>query len=884
MKIVTSKPPLIAKWLMSFFMNHNHPETMLADYDEIYYDLTRRKGVLLAKLWYWFQIVATIPSYFNNSIYWSVAMFRNYLTIALRNIKKHKGYSFINITGLVLGMTCTILISLWELDELSYDKFHENSDRIYRVTREWLDDDGTPSLRIARVATAIGPLLKNDYGETCEEIVRINQDQPIVEYMNNRFLEERFFWAEENIFRVFSFPLIDGNPENALSEPGTVVITQSMAEKYFGDENPMNKVLNVQRVGDLKITGIMQDLPHNTHFKCDFLASFKTLNRWLPQGYLSTNWFDNYYLTYILFSENASVKEFENGLSAFIDRYLTPLFMELRGRKPAQDPSKTNILHLQKLTDIHLHSQLTNEIEPNGNISNVYIFSTIAIFVLILACINFMNLSTARSMYRAKEIGMRKVTGASRFQIVQQFLSESVLISFIALALSVIIVNILLPLFNNFVSKDLSFGFDSNSSSILLLMLIGLITGILAGSYPAFFLSAFMPASILKNVHKTTSKGKMIRPVLVVAQFAISISLLICLGIISSQMKYMKNKKLGYNKEHVVIVNASENIIQKMESFKEQLKQNPAIVSVTSSGLVPTDNLLNWNAGQTLDGENPGPISFALKRVSVDYDFLQTYEMALLTGRNFSREFVSDDSMAFILNETAVKELGWGEPENAINRPFRYGNRTGRIVGVVKDIYFESLHNEIAPTIYHLSQQENWQISTRIKSGNIPAALKYIEKTWKEYSPEGLFEYTFLDDQYNNLYQSETQLGEVLGIFSFMAILIACLGLFGLASFTAEQKTKEIGVRKVLGASVSGITFLLNKEFSRWVLIANLIAWPVAWYVMNLWLQGFAYRTHIEWVVFLISGLFALLVAMITVSYQSVKAATANPVDSLKYE
>jgi len=813
-------------------------------------------------------------------------MFKNYIKIAFRNLRRHKGYSLINILGLAVGITACILILLFVQDELSYDQFHVKKDRIYRVTREWFNTDGTTSLHLARIAPPIGPLLKNDFPDGIRDMVRIHSDyNTLLRVGDHQFIENGFRWAGKSFFHIFTYPLLRGDPTTALAEPNSVVLTRSVAEKLFGSvDAAMGKTINYEKERDLLVTGVTVNVPENTHFKFKYLGSLQTLvDKW-GEKYFRTDWGSNNYATYLLLAKNFSAATLQKQIPQFLDVHLTQRSMDAQGHAPEFQPSKTTMLHLQKLTDIHLHSHLNSEWEANGDIKNIYLFVAIAFFILLIACINFMNLATARSAKRMKEIGMRKVLGAQRKQVISQFLGESVFISFLALLVGIGLAKATLPYFNNFVGKNLTLHLTADPALILILSALTLFVGILAGSYPALYLSGFHPLSVIKSVSKMHSNRSVFRRVLVVAQFTISIALIICMGIIYSQFKYEMNKNLGYNKDHVVILRGDQNISENLETVKNRLLENPNIVSVTSSRLVPTDNLVNNWGGRRLDGEQSEPLGFRLAVQECDYDFFDTYRMKIIAGRDFSREYATDDSSAFILNESAVAKLGWGTPDNAIGKSLEYGNRTGKIVGVVKDFNFESLHNTIVPIIFLIGLDRNYQISVRIRSKNIHATIHFIGNLWKKLRPDYPFEYHFLDDQYRSLYQSEIRLGQVFGVFSILAIFIACLGLLGLVSFAAEQKTKEIGIRKVLGASVSKIVFLLTREFSKWVLLSNIIAWPLAWFAMHKWLENFAYRIDLTVWPFLLAGIAALIIALLTVSWQAIRAATADPVDALRYE
>ena len=801
-------------------------------------------------------------------------MFKSYLKTTLRNIKKHLGYSLINIMGLAIGMACCILILLFVFDELSYDKFHENHDRIYRVTRQWFNEDSVVSLHLGHVAPPIGPLLENDFPEIVHAVRIIGAGGLLVGRNANFFEEPRFFFAEENFFNVFSYEMIAGDPAMALRDPMTVVITQEMAEKYFGLENPLGQSITIKADPvkvDMMVSGVIKTMPHNSHFHADIIGSFKTYEAVAGVAELS-NWGSNNYGTYLLLEENYDISQLKNQLDPFIDRHMS------------QGMSERTKLQLQKLTDIHLHSHLDSEIEANSDITYVYIFSAIAFFVLLIACINFMNLATARSSGRAKEVGLRKVVGAQRSQLTRQFLGESTITALISLLIALVMVILILPEFNQFVGRSLSFNLASNLSLVFILLLFAISVGILSGIYPALFLSAFKPVRVLKGNLDSGKKGLSFRTVLVVFQFAISIVLIICVSVVSSQLSYMQARNLGFDKEHVVVLPSSPVIVKNLDSFKSRLLLNPSILSISAAKRVPSGRLLDSSGASVLSGETSQPITFRIALLRVDHDYIPTFKMEMAAGRNFSKEIRTDSNQAFILKETAIRRIGWKTPEEAIDQGFGYGGRKGQIVGVVKDFHFESFHQEISPIVMLLSSTDLNQISIRINSQNIPQTMAFLQDLWSEMRPEYPFSYYFIDENFDQLYRSEENLSRIFSYFAFLSIFIGCLGLFGLASYTAERRTKEIAVRKVLGASSGGLVVLLSKEFSKWVLLANVIAWPIGYIVMSRWLQDFAYRSGIGIGRFFLAGGLAWAIAFLTVSYQTIKASLADPVSALKYE
>jgi putative ABC transport system permease protein len=668
--------------------------------------------------------------------------------------------------------------------------------------------------------------------------------------------------------------MIAGDPATALRDPMTVVITQEMAEKYFGSENPLGESITVKAGPikvDMTVSGVIKTMPRNSHFHADILGSFKTYEAVAGEEELRS-WSSNNYATYLLLEENYDIAQLKNQLDPFIDRHMS------------QGMSERTKLQLQKLTDIHLHSHLDSEIEANSDITYVYIFSIIAFFVLLIACINFINLSTARSSGRAKEVGLRKVVGAQRSQLIRQFLGESILTAVISLLIAIVMVILILPKFNQFVGRILSFNLVSNLSLVFLLFLFAISVGILSGIYPALFLSAFKPVRVLKGKLDIGKKGFSFRTVLVVFQFTISIVLIICVSVVSSQLSYMQTRNLGFDKEHVVVLPSSPAIVKNLDSFKSRLLLNPGILSISAAKRVPSGRLLDSSGASVLSGETSQPITFRIALLRVDHDYIPTFKMEMAAGRNFSREIQTDSNQAFILNETAIRRIGWKTPEEAIEQGFGYGGRKGQIIGVVKDFHFESFHQEISPIVMLLSSTSLDQISIRINSQNIPRTMAFLQNIWSEMRPEYPFSYYFIDENFDQLYGSEENLSRIFSYFAFLSIFIGCLGLFGLASYTAERRTKEIAVRKVLGASSGGLVVLLSKEFSKWVLLANVIAWPIGYIVMSRWLQDFAYRSGIAIGVFFLAGGLAWTIAFLTVSYQTIKASLADPVSALKYE
>jgi putative ABC transport system permease protein len=800
-------------------------------------------------------------------------MFKNYLKIALRNIGKYKTYSSINIIGLAIGIACCILILLFVQDELSYDSYHAHSDHIYRLVAQ--SKSVSETNRIAPIGAPIAKIFSSALPEI-RKATRLNrEDRVLVENGNKKFFEERFFYADPEIFDVFSFPFIKGDSKTALATPFSVVLTESMAQKYFNEDDPIGQSIMMNNEHSFNITAVIQDVPHNSHFRFDFLASLETLADLYGERFLTHPGYMSFY-TYLLLQEGTNSAELEQKFHVMLKQYLGEQAASMRS------------FHLQPLKSIHLHSKLEYEIEANSDMSYIYIYSSIAFFILLIASFNFMNLSTARSTRRAKEVGMRKVLGAQRMQLIKQFLGESVVLSFLSLFLAVILAELFLRVFNSLTGKELSLNYFENIGIFLGFFGIAAIVGIFAGLYPALFLSAFNPVRTLKGKLGTGGKSSSFRRFLVVAQFTITIILITGTLIIQNQLNYVRNRNLGFNKEQVVVIPIHDpNTMQAYEAIKTELMQNPSIISVTASSTVPGKpfTVITYRVEGPPETEHQKMVTYF-----IDYDFLETLGIELAAGRNFSKEFTTDESSAFILNETAVRQLGWDNPLNQqIIWPSSLLRRDaivkkGRIIGVVKDFNVTSLHQRIEPVILQIRPKSFHGISARIRTENIPLTLAFLRQKFSQFSSVFPFEYSFLDDDFNKLYKADEKIGQLFGIFSSLAIFVACLGLLGLASFTAEQRTKEIGIRKVLGSSVPEILLLLSKEFFKWILVANIIAWPIAWYLSRNWLQNFAYRINIQIWVFILSGLLALAVALLTISYQSIKAALANPLESLRYE
>jgi putative ABC transport system permease protein len=794
-------------------------------------------------------------------------MFNNYLKIALRNMKRYKGYSLINTAGLAVGMACCILILLWVRDELSFDRFHHNLDHIYRVIRmeQKIADAGKDALTPPPLAAT----LKEKFPEITHATRFGNWGCWLVSYGEKNFYETRYECADPDFFEMFNFPFIKGNPKNALLDTYSVVLTEEMAEKYFGNEDPIGKTLNINKQFDVTVTGVIKNVPKNSTLKFDFILPFRVLLlKELLGEETGKHWGFNSFSTLVMLNKSCSAKELGPKIAGIFEEH--------------NEEDKDSAL-LQPFKDIHLYSNIKYDFDRLGDIKYVTIFSLLALFVLIIACINFMNLTTAKSAKRAKEVGLRKVIGAKRPQLIWQFFGESLLMSFFAFLLALILVELILPFFNNLSGKNLSLNPANNIMIYLYFLVITLLTGILAGSYPALLLSSFQPIKVLKgpaglNV-KDRNRSPLFRRILVVTQFTLSIGLIIGTTIIYTQLRFMRDKDLGINKEHIVYIPMAQSVISKYESIKEEFLRNPNVLNVSASLSLPTD-IRNSPGSPEWEGKDPNN-KMQIKADFVDYDYIETFQIKMAQGRSFSRKYPTDTETAYIVNEEAVRQMGLKSP---LGKQFSFWDKKGKIIGVMKDFHFRPMYHQIQPIVFKIFPDWFRVIYTRIKPGNITGTLESLQKTWLQLNPGYPFEYRFLDEPFDQLYRAEERMGTLTKYFTVLGIVIACLGLLGLASFMAEQRTKEIGIRKVLGASVGNIILLLSREFTRLVLMSMIIAWPIAYFTMNQWLQNFAYRIGIGWWVFIFSAGLTVVFTLLTVSYQSIRAAAANPVQALRHE
>ncbi|MBV9963024.1 MAG: ABC transporter permease [Parafilimonas sp.] len=810
-------------------------------------------------------------------------MLRNHFKIAWRNLMKYKFISFINLFGLTIGLTCCLLILTYILNELSYDKYNKDADQVYRITRTFYDGDGKETLDLSTISPPFGYYLPTDFPEIEKMTRLLNNGTAPLRYKDKLINEQNVYFADGNLFDVFSVKVTEGNPKTALNEPFSVMLTEETAKKYFGNEDPINKVLRANNQFDVKVTGVYKAFPANAHLHPNILVSFNTLKDSTVYGEenLRTNWGNNSFFTYIKLPKGYNIENMKARFPAFLDKHMA-------GQYGANKPSKGTKLDLQKLTDIHLYSHTDYEAEPNGDINRVYVFSAIALFILLIACINYMNLSTARSALRAREIGIRKVVGASKTELVVQFLSESILITWSAIIIAFLLLYFTLPWLNKVSAQNLSISILLKWQVLVPLFLSPFLIGFISGIYPALFMSSFQPVKTLKGLFKTGGSNISFRKVLVITQFSISIILIITTIVVFQQLHYMQNASLGYDKGHIVTLPYYTQLNDQYESFRNTLLQNPGIKDVGRSSRIPTGRLLDDMGASVAGGDSLVPLKSEIRYVATDYDFIPTYGIHIDAGRNFSRNYGTDTSN-FIINEAAVRSVGWKSAQDAVGKNMKYGFLTGHIIGVMNDFHFESLHEEIKPMIFIMPATASNNsfynsISIKIAGNNMDAALATLKNTWQKYLPDLPYQYTFLDENFSKLYDAEQKQETIFTTFACVAIFIACLGLFGLSAFAISQRVKEIGVRKVLGANTGTIVTLLSKDFLKLVLIAAIIAFPVAWYAMDKWLSDFAYRVKMQWWVFLFAAFAAALIALFTVSFQAIKAALANPVKSLRTE
>jgi len=848
------KPSLPADLLLKILLSDEDYDERSGDLEEVFHSITEEKGKLHGYIWFCYQVLKSIPLFVKNTLYWRTTMLQNYVKITLRNIRRHKIFSFINIAGLAIGIACCLLLLLWVQDELSFDLFHTKADSLYRVLEKSQHNEGE-SFSFTHPAP-IGPTALTKASEI-KDFVRVYSRNALIQFEKKGF-SLRGGVTDPSFYELFTFPLITGDAKIVFSSPKSVVLTKKTAGLLFGNQDPMGKTVEIEDLGETIVTGVMEDIPTNSHFEFDFAVPMSLYEQ---AGYQMNNWGDARFSTYVQLNSGADVLKVTEKI-----RYLDRVRWK----------DSTSEFSLQPLGRIHLY----NPDGSPGAISYVYICSAVAVLILLIACINFMNLATARSVKRSREIGLRKVVGAQRIQIIRQLLGESILFTLISLAVAVSIVLTVLPAFNNLAAKTLKFDPISNLNILLGLLAITVLTGLLAGSYPAFFLSAFRPVKVLKSLVAPSSKSgaPLFRKAMVTLQFTLSIGLIIGTTIIYKQIHFMKYKDIGITKDNILCVKIND-LAKDHKAIKSELVQNPNILKMTATYFPPAYRSLGTRELDSWEGKQPGE-RFDMDLVFGDFDYLDTFEMEIVAGRDFSPEFSTDAGQADIVNESAVEAMGMQDP---IGKSIAWNLKPGKIIGVIKDFHISSLHREMGPLGIMVLPWYNY-LCFRIHPENVSGTMDFIKTTVQKFRPNQEITYKFLDEWIEARYRAEERMGTIIQYFTFLAILISCLGLLGLASFTAEQRTKEIGIRKVLGSTVSRIVLLLSKDFLKWVIAGNLIAWPLSYLLMKNWLQNFAYRTSIEAWIFVLAGIVALGIALITVSYQSLRAALANPIDALKYE
>lgn len=806
-------------------------------------------------------------------------MIRNYFKVAFRNLWKNKGYSAINIIGLAVGLATCLLILLYVWDELSYDKFHKKADRIYRVHSDL--KFGGSDLKITVASDPMGATLKRDYPQV-EQYTRLytSEGSKLIRKGSSFISETNIAYADSTFFDVFSFPLLSGNPGTALNDPNTAVISEAAALKYFGTMDAVGKLLEIKDGPGFKVTGVMKDMPDNSHMRFDVLLSMDNV-QYEFGNYLSHNFY-----TYVVLRENAKPGDMKNIFKDFVDKNVIPQAQSFIQIKSIEEFEKTgNYMRysIMPVTDIHLYSDRFPELKANGSGQNIYVFSAVALFILLIACINFMNLSTARSTSRAKEVGIRKVLGTERRTLIAQFLTESTVVAFLALIMALAITVLVLPFFNDLASKSLSISSLFEPGFLPYLLLIPLFVGIVAGSYPAFYLSSFQPIKVLKGKLSSGFRKSTFRSGLVVLQFTATIFLIIATVVVYNQLRFIQNTKVGFDKDQVLILDNTYVLGNQVQAFKNEILKNASVKSGTVSSYLPvdassrSDNTFSKEA--VIDSRN----GLNMQSWYVDHDYLKTMGIQLVAGRNFSKEYGTDSS-AMVINETTARLLGYKDPIGKhIYASDPTGARKYTVIGVVKNFNFESLRQTVGPLCFMLGESSG-SISFKVGTGNLSSLISNVEQVWKKMAPGMPFSYRFLDDSFDEMYRAEQRMGKLGLAFSILAIVVACMGLFGLATYAAEQRVKEIGIRKVLGASVTGIVEMLSLDFLKLVMIASMIAFPLAWWAMNKWLMNFAYRIDIEWWVFILAAVIALVITLATVSSQAIRAAIMNPVKSLRTE
>jgi len=884
------KPPRAAEWLLNHLTGGDDKFSIFGDFDEEFADIARTRGTRQARRWYRRHLFRSLPVIVKCSIRWNLTMIANYIKIASRNLVKHKGFSIINIFGLSAGLACSMIIILYVFNELTYDRFHPDSHRIYRAAVHKKSIAG--EFHQATTPGPLAPALKEVYSQV-EEAVRIippyeNAAHVLVTYGEKRFFEKRIVFTDPGIFRVFHIPFLSGSPDVSLNRPNTILLTENLAGKYFGTQNPVGKLLHIEfdydvrpvKIEDFEVTGVIKNPPANSHLKYDMLVSMATFIRHQPK--LDDDWINPHRkYSYIKLKPGVNAAEFEEQMQ-HLSKQFTDAYEKRLNRKLV-----LYRLYLQPVTGIHMNSRILGELEPPGNWYYIYIYAMVALLILFIGCMNFMNLSAVLSSTRVKEVALRKVVGAGRRDLVWQFLGESFLITVVAFCAALLFMTFLLPLFNEMAGTELALSGLREPVVLFFLLSLMVIVGIGAGCYPVFFTTTFKPVSILAGKLAPGVKGSRLQKTLVTGQFAISIFLVICTITVFQQLDFMKGRALGFDRHQKLILPVKSNLNhfrRDYEAIKSDFLRHTDITGATVSSKV---------AGEKDDGgyylwpknnENDKPTR--LKVLTMDYDFLSEYGIKMIAGRPFSRGMGSDPGGAFLVNEAGAKHLGFKSAKDALGKEFKahYHRKTKRIVGVTANFHFSGMQDVVEPLIMDIENSLMRVLTLSLTTGNIRDTIRFVKERWQEHFPGVPFEYSFLDEDFNRVYRYEEQMGRLLSIITVLGISIACLGLLGLAAFVARRRRKEIGIRKVLGASTANIVALMSRQFVLLVLCSALIAVPFAFFAMSKWLQDFAYRINLGWFTFIIAAASALLIAVFTVSFYGIRAAATNPADSLRTE
>jgi len=869
---MTIKPFKVIVWILYPLVRQGNRQTLLGDLEEEFRFVYLEEGRLRANLWYIGQIVKPFIFFIRSQIFWSIFMFINYIKISIRNIQRHKAYSLINISGLAVGMACFILIMLYVKYELSFDSFHKNKDNVYRVAARLPGEEFGMSNDILAVTPApLSAALMQNFPEV-EFSTKFNRLNRVLFSKGETSFYEAGIFADEHFFDVFSFDLISGDKDAALNSPGNIIISQRTAEKFFGSMDPIGKTLTCYR-GDFIIAGVLRDIPENSHIQFDWILPFASQFREEEKAARLSRWnWDSFY-TFVSMKPGFDTESFEKKLNEFT------------AEANAAWEARTNFRNfLQPLTDVHTTAGFRYELGVPADISLIRLFTAVAVFILLIACINTINLSTANAAKRAKEIGVRKVIGSKQRQLFWQFTGEAFFTCFISLLISIGLIMMILPFFNQFAERTIHLMPFLNDAGIVSLAAVVIVTGLVSGIYPAVYLSSLKPISVLNKRNGSKQKGGGLRNILILFQFSIAIVLMTASLVIYRQMDFIRNKNLGFNREQVLVLGQNDPGIRKnFDSFKTELQRKSAVLAAATSSQLPIN--INSATGIKFTEDDGGEKLLHYQFIAVDYNFIDMFGMEIVKGRGFSKLHGSDAGEALIVNEIFAERIGWKDPiGKKVPQVWRGPNdKEYTVVGVVKDFHARPLHLEIKPVIMRCQPNSYW-LHIRLKTQDLERTIADIEQLYNQFKTRYPFEYFFLDDEFNEMYKSEQKLGSMMLYANALAVFIACLGIFGLAAYTIERLTKEIGIRKVLGASIAAIVFRLSKNFTRWVLLANLIAWPAAYIALNSWLQGFAYRTELTIWPFLTAGALVLMIALLTISRQTIKAAAANPVDTLKYE